>query len=135
MRFLLLMFSGLLFLSCSEQAGSFVERDREDILDDGNWILVESEMPFDRFQSGLKFSSDNQVFNVDSQGQVVVPMHERLYSISGDTLKFIDYRFEERFLFSRGTDIFLIEELTNDRLILNVIHPEGPNQLILESLH
>lgn len=135
MRFLVLILVGLFFISCKEQAGSSVERDVEGILNNGDWRLVASDKTFKRFQEGLKFSEDNQVFNIDSQGQVVVPMHERLYSISGDTLKFVDYRYEERFIFSRGTDIFLIEELTNKRMVLNVIHPDGPNKLILENLH
>lgn len=131
----MLILVGLFFISCKEQAGSSVERDVEGILNNGDWRLVASDKTFKRFQEGLKFSEDNQVFNIDSQGQVVVPMHERLYSISGDTLKFVDYRYEERFIFSRGTDIFLIEELTNKRMVLNVIHPDGPNKLILENLH
>ncbi|RYM32895.1 hypothetical protein ERX46_12625 [Brumimicrobium glaciale] len=135
MKFLTLIIVGLFFVSCKEGTDSSRDKDVEDILNDGNWRLIESEKSFDRFQNGLKFSEDNQVFNIDSQGQVVVPMHERLFSISGDTLTFIDYRYEERFIYSRGTDILLIEEITSDRLVLNVIHPEGPNKLILESIH
>jgi hypothetical protein len=134
MKFLTLILVGLLFVSCKEQMDSSRDRDVEEILNDGDWRLVETEKPFSRFQKGLKFSTDNQVFNIDSQGQVVVPMHERLYSISGDTLTFVDYRYEERFIFNRGTDVLLIEELTKDRMVLNVIHPEGPNKLILENI-
>lgn len=126
---------GLVLISCKEEAGSSEENNVKDILNNGNWKLVESEKSFNGFQNGLKFSEDNQVFNFDSQGQIVVPMHERIYSISGDTLKFVDYRYEERFLMSKGTDIFLIEELTNQRLVLNVIFPKGPNKLILEKLN
>ena len=135
MRFLTLILVVLLLTSCKEQMDSSRNRDVEDILNDGNWKLVDTEKSFSRFQEGLKFSEDNQVFNIDSQGQIVVPMHERLYTVKGDTLIFVDYRYEDRFLFSRGTDILLIEELTDDRMVLNVVHPEGPNKLILMNRH
>lgn len=135
MKFLTFIIIGLLFVSCKEGTDSSRDKDVFDILNDGSWRLVESEKPFKRFQNGLKFSEDNQVFMIDSQGQIVVPMHERLFTISGDTLKMVDYRYEDRFIFSRGTDILLIEELTSERLVLNAIHPEGPNKLILENLY
>ncbi len=129
----MLVLVGLFFVSCKEQMDSNRDRGVEEILNAGDWKLVDSEKEFTRFQNGLKFAEDNQIFNIDSQGQVVVPMQERLYTVSGDTLTFVDYRYEERFIFSRGTDILLIEELTKDRMVLNVIHPEGPNRLIFEN--
>ena len=135
MKLLFFVFIGLIAISCQEEGGSYVDKDSKDILYEGNWRLVDSEEPFDQFQTGLKFSKDGQVFNIDSQGQVVIPMKERLFSIKEDTLKFVDYRYEERFLQSRGTLVFTIEELTKDRMVLNVVYPEGPNHLVLENLN
>ena len=120
--------------SCKEEVDSSREQSREDNLNEGEWRIISTDKPFKRFQNGLKFSEDKQVFNIDSQGRIVSPHHERLYSLIGDTLKIIDYRYEERFLFSRGTDILIIEELTEDRMVLEVLHPEGPNKLIFEKL-
>jgi hypothetical protein len=130
MRFLMLILAGLFFISCKEEMGSSRHKDVEAILNDGNWRLVESEQPFTRFQEGLKFSEDNQVFMIDSQGQLVMPMHKRLYTVLEDTLKLVDYRYEDRFIYSRGTDILIIEELTADEMVLKAIHPNGPNKLI-----
>lgn len=101
----------------------------------GNWKFIESEKPFKEFQAGLKFSEDKQVFDVDSQGQIVIPLHERIYSISSDTLKIIDARYVDRFLHERGTLIFIIKELNNERIVLNVVQPEGPNKLIFDNLN
>ena|SRR5690554_887737 len=135
MRTLMLILVGILFISCKEDRNASHKKSAEEILNQGTWRLMESEEPFKRFQSGLKFSADQQVFNVDSQGQVVVPSHKRIYSIHDDTLKMVDYRYEERFVYSRGTDILLIKELNEDKMVLNALHPEGPNQLIFEHLN
>ncbi|PWH86050.1 hypothetical protein [Brumimicrobium oceani] len=135
MRFLILILVGLTFSSCQEQVDSSSEKKIDEILTKGNWKLVNSEQPYKRFQSGLKFSEDKQVFDVDSQGQVVVLMHPRLYTISGDTLTLVDYRYEERFLYKRGTANFLIEELNEERIVLEVLAPEEPNKLIFENLN
>lgn len=134
MRFLILILVGLTFSSCKEQMDSSREKDLAEVLNSGNWKLVSSEQPYKRFQSGLKFSEDNQVFDVDSQGQIVVLMHPRLYNISSDTLTLVDYRYEERFIYSRGTANFLIEELNEERIVLKVLPPEEPNKLIFENL-
>jgi hypothetical protein len=132
MKFLAMIFACLFFVSCNEQIDLSRDKDVEKILSDGDWRVVEAEKPFTRFQSGLKFSDNNQVFMIDSQGQAIIPMQERLYEISGDTLKIVDYRYEDRFIYSRGTEILLIEELSNKKMVLNVIHPAGPNKLTLE---
>lgn len=121
-------------VSCKEQTDSSRDKSIEESLHQGEWRIVSADKPFIRFQEGLKFSEDKQVFNIDSQGQVVSPTHERLYSVIGDTLKIVDYKFEERFIYSRGTDLLIIEELTKDKMVLKAIHPEGPINLIFEKL-
>lgn len=120
--------------SCQEESNISTDQKIEEILNKGDWRITSTEYEFKRFSTGLKFSEDSQVFNVDSQGQIVVPSHERIYSIYGDTLKFVDYKYEERFLFSKGTDLLLIEKISEDELILNAIHPKGPNRITFENI-
>lgn len=134
MRFIITILVGVSLLSCKDEVGSSSEKKADKILSSGEWRLVDSEHSFYRFQEGIKFSEDRQVFYIDSQGRTVAPLHEIIYSLSGDTLKIVDYKYEQRFLFSKGTDILIIEELTENEMILNAIHPEGPNKLIFENI-
>ncbi|WP_123776113.1 hypothetical protein [Brumimicrobium aurantiacum] len=130
------LFSGsiLLFASCDFEAGGSNEIETEEILETGRWKLIESDKVFKNFQSGLKFSKDNQVFSIDSQGGYVASPHERIYTLSADTLRIIDYRYEPNFLYEKGTNILLIKELTEDKLILESIHPEPNAKLSFEKI-
>jgi|SRR5690554_86292 len=134
MRFFIFILVSIFITSCKEEVNSSRDQSVEENLMSGEWRLVSSEEPFERFQKGLKFSPDKQVFSIDSQGRIVSTSHEKLFSVIQDTLKIIDYKFEERFIYDRGTDILLIEELTSDKMVLTAIHPEGPNKLIFENL-
>lgn len=134
MRIFMFILGSVLLMSCKEQMNSSREQSVEDHLTNGEWRLISSDTEFRRFQDGLKFSADKQVFNIDSQGRIVSPSHERIYTISADTLKIVDYKYEEAFLFREGTDILIIEELTDDEMVLQVIHPQGPNKLYFENL-
>jgi len=132
MRLLLIILVGLSFFSCQEQMGSSQEKEFEQILNNGNWSLISSDYDYVRFQSGLKFSEDHQLFDIDSQGKIVTSMHPRLFSISKDTMTVVDHRYEENFLLSRGTAYFLIEEIDEERLVLKVLPPEKENRLVFE---
>ena len=134
MRIFMFILVSVFIISCKEQVDSSREQGIEEILNEGEWRIESTEKPFLRFLEGLKFSEDKQVFNIDSQGRVVSSTHERLYSIIGDTLKIVDFKFEDRFLYARGTDILIIEELTEDKMVLEALHPEGPNKLIFKKL-
>ena len=135
MRFLLFLFIGLFFTSCQEEVISTDEENIESKLLKGEWALIGSEKPFNRFQSGLKFSEDEQVFNIDSQGHVVPPHAERIYKIYGDTLALIDYKYHERKRYEKGTDILLIKKLDDKEMVLKVIHPNAPNELIFKNIN
>jgi len=134
MRIFIFILVGIFLVSCKEEVDSSHDQSVEEHLNAGEWRLVSSEKPFIRFKNGLKFSVDKQVFIIDSQGQIVSPTHERIYTVIGDTLKIIDYRYEQQSLFSRGTDILIIEELTDDKMVLKAIHPLEANELIFENL-
>lgn len=129
MRYILLLFIGILFTSCNEENTISHKEQVAATLMEGEWRLISTEKPFKRFQSGLKFSADGQVFNIDSQGHVVPPHAERIYKIYGDTLTFIDYKYLETLRYDKGTDILLIKKLNEDEMILEAIHPDPPNKL------
>ncbi|WP_133122190.1 hypothetical protein [Brumimicrobium salinarum] len=130
MRFHFILLFFVLLISCTNEKSN-IDNVKEQLMD-GSWRLVESEQPFKRFHSGLKFSQDGQVFNVDSQGRIVVPLHERMFYIASDTLKLIDYKYESKFLETNGTELLLIEELNEEELVLNIIYPIGPNKLTFQ---
>ncbi len=135
MRFLLLISIGIFFTSCHEEATVSDEENVVTQLLKGEWILMATEKPIKRFQSGLKFSEDNQVFNIDSQGHVVPPHAERIYKIYGDTLAFIDYKYLEHKRYEKGTDILLIKKLNDDEMVLKVIHPDASNELTFKNVN
>ena len=129
MRFFILIFIGIFFTSCNEGNKVSNEQKIEATLLKGEWKLVSTEKPFLRFQSGLKFSDDGQVFNIDSQGHIVPPHHDRIYKIYGDTLSFVDYKYLEKVRYEQGTDILIIKKLTDKEMVLKLIHPGIPNEL------
>lgn len=135
MRFFLFIFIGIVFNSCNEKDVASNEQSVEMTLLNGEWRLVSSEKPFNRFQNGLKFSEDGQVFNIDTQGKVVPPHHERIFRIYGDTLSFVDYKYLEKARYVKGTDILIIKQLTEDKMILEVIHPGETNELIFKNVN
>lgn len=122
---------GLFLVSCGPNDDNSKEKTKE-LLNQGQWELVSSEKKTTRFQSGLKFSEDKQVFYVDSQGHIIPPHHKNEYSVSGDTLKIVDYRYEPQIIYDQGTDILIIKELNEEKMVLEAIHPEGPNELVFE---
>lgn len=130
-----MIFIGIVLTSCNEKDVISSKQSVEETLLDGEWRLVSTQKPFDRFQNGLKFSKDGQVFNIDSQGKVVPPHHERIYRVYGDTLSFIDYKYLKKARYNKGTDILLIDKLTEDEMVLKVIHPGKPNVLTFKNVN
>lgn len=123
-----------IFYSCDFQNLNSNTQSIEEFLMDKEWILVSSDEPTKRFQSGIKFSSDKQLFNIDSQGHIIPPQHEQIYSITKDTLVIVDYKYEPQFIYEKGTDILLVEKISENQIQLKILHPNGPNTLIFENL-
>ncbi|HLV41502.1 MAG TPA: hypothetical protein VKY37_04425 [Brumimicrobium sp.] len=134
MRIFMFILVSVFILSCKEQVDSSRYQSVEENLSDGEWRIVSTDKSFNRFQKGLKFSPDRQVFNIDSQGRAIFSSHERIYSVTDDTLKIVDYKYEDQFLNTKGTDILIIKELTNKKMVLEALYPQGPVQLVLEKI-
>lgn len=105
-----------------------------DQLLDGNWRLMVAEEPVRMFQSGLKFAEDGQVFFLDTQGHVVPPHHEQKFKLAGDTLTIIDYKYEEHVIYEKGTSIGLIRTLTDEELVLEMIHPKKDARIYFKNM-
>ncbi|MBW7866705.1 MAG: hypothetical protein H3C31_00100 [Brumimicrobium sp.] len=133
MRFLILLFSFLFLFSCTNHSEN-KPIDKRQLLLQGEWRLVQSDKPFKIFRVGMKFSEDSHVFAIDSQGHTIPPTHEIEYSIQEDTLKIVDYKYDVNTIYEKGTIIFIIKEISQDKLVLEMLHPDTPNQLIFEDL-
>tara|TARA_B100000508_G_scaffold141026_1_gene145327 strand:- start:112671 stop:113081 length:411 start_codon:yes stop_codon:yes gene_type:complete len=132
MKYFTLLTVGILFLaSCGETPEISEEDQREDILENGKWVVESIEVPLERINRGIKFSKDKQVFYIDSQGRVIPTYSEIVYEIKGDTLRIVDFKYEQRFIHEKGTLVTLIKEISDDRVELEVIHPEK-NKIVLK---
>ncbi|MGM0479794.1 MAG: hypothetical protein ACQERC_11275 [Bacteroidota bacterium] len=125
MRLVGLLFILLLLSACGEQINSEEgDTDRQDILIEDMWMLNATEKSQDLITNGIKFSKNKKIFYFDSQGRVIPTFHDIGYEIEEDTLRIVDFKYEQQFLFEKGTRIFLIESMNDDELILEMVHPE-----------
>ena len=106
----------LVFSACSTE-----ELSKEELLE-GHWRIVEIDDNNVDTKEGVHFSPNNQYFSVDSQGKMIPRLIEKIWSINGDTLMMIDYNWEPKFIQEKGTFIYLIEELTSDKMILQQLN-------------
>lgn len=102
----------------------------EQQLQKGAWVLVEAENTPVNLLRGMIFSDHNHIISIDSQGHSIPPSHDINYSIYGDTLKIIDYKYIPQVIFEKGTFMFIIEDLTEDEMVLQLFHPEPKNRLV-----
>lgn len=117
-------------LSCNQN----VTESKKDILLKGEWRIKESEKPVKTFQNGVKFSSDGQVFHIDSQGHIVPPHNRIEFKVSADTLTLVDYKYTPEVLYEKGTTIYLINKVDKEELVLEELHPELGNTISYENL-
>lgn len=130
MRYWSLLVSCLFFLiGCQPEEEQ--SSTREDILENGKWVVESITVPMERIKEGIKFSKDKQVFYIDSQGRVIPTYNEIVYELKGDTLRIVDFKYEPRFLHEKGTLVTLIKEMKEDYIELEVIHPEK-NTIVLK---
>jgi hypothetical protein len=120
-------------ISCTSETVP-TEPQIEDQLLNGEWRVQASEKPFEGFQKGMKFSKDRQVFFLDSQFKTIPTSNKIIYEVDGDTLKIVDYKYDSKFLYQRGTQIFTIKELSDDTLKLEMIHPKPKNIIVLKNV-
>lgn len=130
MRYFLVLFVLPLFVSCNNDAELSAESEMEKLLEEGKWVVETIDFPMDRIRQGIKFSDDKQVFYIDSQGKVIPTYNEIVYELKEDTLRIIDFKYEQRYLYKKGTLVSLIESAEENRLVLKVIHPKE-NRIVL----
>lgn len=131
MRIYLVVFVILFSIVSCEQSRSSDADKVEDLLENGKWVVESMDVPLKRVKSGIKFSQDKQVFYIDSQGRIIPTHKKSVYEVKGDTLRIVDFKYEPRFLFEKGTLIALIKHLDNESIELDILHPEE-NKLILK---
>lgn len=124
-----LLTSVLLLIGCQneEEPGS----SREDILENGKWVVESISVPMERIKEGIKFSKDKQVFYIDSQGRVIPTYSEIVYELKEDTLRIVDFKYEPRFRYEKGTLVTIVKEMKENYIELEVIHPEE-NTIVLK---
>lgn len=131
MRYILMILILSALFSCDNNQALTSEEEIEKLLEEDKWVVDSIEFPMKRIKQGIKFSEDKQVFNIDSQGKVIPTYNEIVYEINDDTLKIVDFKYEERFLYKRGTLTALIESANDHRVVLKVIHPKE-NRIVLK---
>lgn len=120
---MLLLFVIVLF-GCSEEKQVKNINNVYTLLQDGSWELTSTQERSKRYRYGMHFSEDKQLFYLDSQGHIIPPHSEIIYAVSGDTMRVVDYKYEEKFIHEKGTDIYVIQKLNNDELTLEALFPE-----------
>lgn len=126
-KLIALFFLVSLFVSCTHTVDD--KDDKLILLQEGTWLLKNAKRPLVEFQKGLKFSPNNKLFYVDSQGYIVPTHNDIYYSLDGDTLRFVDHKYLKEIRFEKGTHVFLIDKLSEDSLVLQLLHPKD-NRLI-----
>lgn len=115
----------LLFVSCSVDDSTSSENGRVDDLTNGKWLVSDFEGEENKFRRGIVFSKDRQFFHLDSQGRMI-PRHRKIiFELKKDTLKIVDFNFEEKYIKQRGTQIFIVEDLGENKLILQGVFPDS----------
>lgn len=113
MRIISFIIIAFLISSCNEKKSSSKEE-----LVEGQWKIIEIDGEEVNVLEGIHFAPNRQYFKVDSQGKMVPRLIEKIWSVDGDTLKMVDYNWEPEFIEENGTSIFIIQELTNEVMIL-----------------
>jgi hypothetical protein len=88
----------------------------------GKWQLVSIDAIPVKTNEGLQFAPNRQYFRMDSQGKPIFKLMEKIWSIDGDTLTLIDYNWEPDFIDKKGTQIFLLNSISDEELDITIIN-------------
>lgn len=123
-----LFFSGIfLIFGCTDSS----DANPEDVLP-GTWHVAKVNGNKVDLKEGITFSPNKQFFYIDSQGKSIPKLMEKIWNVSQDTLRLIDYNWEQKFLYEKGTKIFVIEALSSNELKLKMIHPHEDQKITYE---
>lgn len=124
MRKIIFFFIGVLFVACSTDESNSNMDNKIDLLIGDKWVVSVFEGKKNKLGEGVVFSKDKQLFNIDSQGRIIPTHHKQIFDLNNDTLRIIDYKYEEQFLDEKATLVFEIKELSNKLLRLHSIYPD-----------
>lgn len=112
-------------VSCSNNESNSEKNGNDDYLTSGKWTVTEFDGENNRFGYGIVFSKDNQFFYLDSQGRIVPKNHEIIFELKNDTLQVVNFNYEQRFLREKGTQVFIVEDLDEEELVMRSIYPDS----------
>lgn len=121
------------FASCGGEESNSNENEIVDYLISGKWEVVKFDGKEKKFSKGIVFSKDKQFFNLDSQGRIVPTQNEKVFDLSNDTLRIIDYNIEPRFLEKMGTLVFSVKEIDENSMILKSLYPDSTSTYKLKN--
>jgi hypothetical protein len=127
MRNYIIILSAIIFAGCSNGELKSEEDVKIDVLTTGRWSAVDFEGEVNKFQRGIVFSKDKQFFNLDSQGRIIPKQREKVFDLKNDTLRIVDFNYEPKFIHKKGTQIFIVSELNEEKLVLKSIYPDSKN--------
>lgn len=130
------LFITLLFVGCSTDQSNSNKESEIDLLTDEKWVVSEFNGKKNKLGKGVVFSKDKQLFNIDSQGRIIPTHQKQIFDLTNDTLRIIDYKYEERFIEEKGTLVFKVKELNDQILSLSSIYPDTTStyKLVKEEL-
>lgn len=122
-KFIYLLF-GMFLFSCSTNDPISKGNHHIEILTEGKWVVSEFDGEKNKLGNGVVFSKDKQLFNTDSQGRIIPTHHKQIFDLINDTLRIVDYKYEQSFIEEKGTLIFKVEDLNDKSLKLISIYPD-----------
>lgn len=115
----------MLLFSCSENEADSNGDNPVQYLTDGKWVVSKFDGKENIYSRGVVFSKDNQFFQLDSQGRIV-PRHKKvIFELKNDTLKIIDYNYEPAYIEKKGMQVFLVENINEEELVLQGVYPDS----------
>lgn len=97
----------------------------------GKWTISSINDEEIQTHEGLRFAPNKQYFNIDSQGKIIPSLMEKIWEIKKDTLRLVDFNFEPQFIRTKGTQLYLINELTNNKLDLYLQENNKMTRMVL----
>ncbi len=133
MRNYIFLLGLLFFANCGGGESNSNENKIVDYLTSGKWEVVEFDGKEKKFSRGIVFSKDKQFFNLDSQGRIIPTQNKKVFDLSNDTLRIIDYNIEPRFIEQRGTLVFSVKEFDESSMILKSLYPDSTSTYKLKN--
>ena len=120
----------IISFSCNEKSS---DRSTDEIII-GQWEVIEMNDEKIETKAGLQFAPNKQFFDVDSQGKIIPRLMEKIWTINSDTLKLVDFNWEPDFIEKKGTKVYLIKELNDEILHLELLNKQPLQTIVFKRL-